>query len=165
MKKKRFDLSTVAPILLLALFALIIAIVLLLGAKLYKAQVEDDRVSNEQRTAAQYISMRFKQSDKSASSYVGDFETKTPSDSGNTFFILEEHKGVLYSTRIYAYDGFLYELFAAHDLTYDPQDGDALFPIRDLSFTVEDGTTVAEIVYEDGTECSLVLYSRSGTEW
>ncbi len=165
MKKKKIDLSTIAPLLLLAFFAFSIAMVLFMGAGLYKAQVEDGRASYVQRTAAQYISMRFKQSDKNSSFYVGDFETRTPAENGNTFFVLEEHKGVLYSTRIYAYNGYLCELFAAHDVSYDPQDGEPLFAIRDLRFSLQNGVLTADIDYADGSENTLVFSQRSGTEW
>jgi hypothetical protein len=165
MKKKKFDLSTIAPLLLLALFAVSIATVLLMGAKLYRAQVENDRASYGERTAAQYISMRFKQSDKYGTIYVGDFDTQSPSESGNTFFVLEEHKGILYSTRIYAYDGHLYELFGIHDASYDRADGEPLFALADLKFSLKDGVLVADIVYADDSECSLVFSQRSGTEW
>lgn len=165
MKKKKIDLSTIAPLLLLAFFAVSIAMVLLMGARMYKAQVEDSRASYEKRTAAQYISMRFKQSDENSSFFVGDFETRTPAEKGNTFFVLEEHKGVLYSTRIYAYNGHLYELFAAHDMSYDPQDGEPLFEIRDLYFSLQNGVLTADIHYADGSENTLVFCQRSGTEW
>ena len=165
MRRKNFDLSTLAPIVLLAVFAISIGMVLLTGAKLYRAQVEKDRSSYSRRTAAQYISMRFKQSDKNGTCFIGDFETQTAGSSGDTLFVLEEHQGVVYSTRIYAHGGYLYELFAPHNVPYDPQDGEPLFALRDLRLTREDGVITADIVYADGSVCTLILRQRSGTEW
>ena len=130
MKTKHTSISSVAPILLFAFFAVLASTVLLTGAGIYRSRIESDRAAWEKRTASQYLSMRIRQSEEANTFFVGDFEERIPSESGNTFFSLEFYEGILYSTRIYVWNGNLCELFAPHEADFDKSSGRSLRPCR-----------------------------------
>ena len=164
MKLKKTNISVVAPLLLLAFFAVSVVLVLLTGATLYRNQVEKNSIAYDRRTVSQYISMRVRQSDLKDAYFIGDFYGTEEQATGNTFFALEEHKGILYSTRIYCHDGYLYELFSIHGAEFQPQDGEALFAIQDLQYTRDGNSLLVDITYADNTNQTLVLLLRSGRE-
>ncbi len=162
--KKHLDISIAAPLVLFAVFVILASAVLLAGAGLYKGNVEADRTAWEERTAADYIAMRVRQSDAAGRCFVGDFDEKAPRGSGDTFFYLEEYEGVLYSTRIYAHGGWLYELFAPHEAEFSREDGQRLTPLDTLSFTLESGRLTAVFTHTGGHEDMRILTLRSFSE-
>ena len=164
MKTKRTDITAAAPLVLFALFAVLAASVLLTGASLYRSRTEADRIAWDRRTASQYLSMRIRQSDTAGAFFVGDFDTKTPGGSGDTFFALEMHDGVLYSTRIYVWEGNLCELFAPHSADFERGCGEVLTALPDLHFTLAGECLGAQLRFADGTEEELFLTMRSSGE-
>ena len=163
MKTKRSNISGIAPLFLFALFAVCAVTVLLTGAKLYHSEVEQNRLGFEYRTVAHYISMRIRQSDQADSYFIADFDDPTPKNSGNTFFSLEEHDGMVYSTRIYCHEGQLYELFSLHGADFDPRDGEPLFEVQSILFSTDGNTVSAEITHKNGYVQTLVLYPRTSS--
>lgn len=161
MMTKRTNITAAAPLVLFAVFAVLAATVLLTGATLYRTQTESERIGWEKRTVSQYLSMRIRQSDAAGVSFVGDFESKKAGESGDTFFALEMHDGVLYSTRIYVWDGNLCELFAPHGADFDREDGEVLTALSDLHLTLEGDCLRAQLCFADGTKQELFLTLRS----
>ncbi|MBE6560127.1 MAG: DUF4860 domain-containing protein [Ruminococcaceae bacterium] len=164
MKTKRTNITAAAPLVLLAFFAVLAATVLLTGATLYRSRTESGQIAWEKRTASRYLSMRIRQSDTAGAFFVGDFDTKAPGGSGDTFFALEMHDGVLYSTRIYVWEGKLCELFAPHDADFDRGDGEVLTALSDLHFTLAGDRLGARLRFADGTEQELFFTMRSSGE-
>lgn len=161
---KRTNITAAAPLVLFALFAVLAASVLLTGAALYRSRTEESRLAREKRIASMYLTVRVRESDAAGAFYIGDFDAKAPAAEGDTFFTAEMHDGVLYSTRIYVWEGNLCELFAPHEADFDREDGEVLTPLADLHFTETDGGLRAQLRFADGTERQLFLTTRTAGE-
>lgn len=160
-KVKRTDASSLLPFFLFALFAICIVTVLLMGAKLYKNQTQRDRNGYIQRTVAQYVTTRIRQGDKYDSFFVGDFDEKLPKEQGNAFFFTETLGGAKYYTCIYCYEGYLYELFASADDSFEPTAGEKIMEVKNINFLYNGKELCADITYDDESSKTLVLYVRS----
>lgn len=162
------SLSSIAPLLLFAVFSACILMVLLSGAQIYRKIAKRDQNSIQCQTISRYLTTRLRQSDAEGMIFVGSFdETMLPTDdtkqSGDTLYLREQLNSRTYYTRIYVHEGMLRELFAADGLTFEPSGGTALLPLKDLHFMLQDGLLTVEITYEDGTAEILRFALRSGS--
>ncbi len=151
------SLITPAVLLLFALFAVGILSVLLGGARTYRGLTERDERSYENRTAVQYLATRVRQAESPQD------VTLAPFGEGDGLCLLQEIDGTVYATRVYCYDGWLRELFARHDVTFSPQDGEKVLPLSQLELSLEDGLLTATLHHTDGTSQPLVLHIGRGT--
>lgn len=158
MKKERGkgNIAGLAALLLFGVFALCILLVLLTGADRYQQLVLRDQSAYSHRTAARYISTRVRQADAVGALSVGKF------GDGDALFITEETDGVEYVTCVYCHGGMLRELFTFADEEFAPEDGEVLFPVRDLELALNEGLLTASITDEDGTVQTMTLFLRSG---
>lgn len=160
-KTKGIDVSSVAPFFLFAIFAICVVSVLFTGAGLYRQQIQRDQNGYNERTVSQYITTRIRQGDKLNSFFIGDLQSKTPAESGNTFFYRESINGVDYYTCIYCCEGYLYELFTAADAELDPSAGERIAKLQSLSFSSDGRILNVSIVHENGLDQRLSLCLRS----
>jgi len=144
--------NLVAP-LLFAVFAFCILFVLLTGAKAYRTVTERDNAAFDSRTAVQYISTRIRSGDAAGALEVGQL------DGCSALILTENIEGETYQTFVYAYEGYLCELFTAEGSGLGAADGEPLFPLTSLSFTEKNGVIVA--ILPDAT---LTFALRSGKE-
>lgn len=143
-------------------FAACIVIVLIMGARLYSRSNQRDRADYDHRTVTGYVTTRVSQSAVAGHCFVGNFHEGTPRQTGDTFFFTEEIGGELYVTRLYCYDGGLYELFCPADVELDPDAGECVLPLDSLDFTITDGLLTAQIVFDDGVRTILRISLRTG---
>jgi hypothetical protein len=101
------SLSTVAALLVLAVFAVGILSVLLGGVNAYTRLTQRDQAAYESRSAAQYLATRLRQISGSEAVSVAPF------GEGQALVIADEVDGDMYLTRIYCYNGWLMELYSA----------------------------------------------------
>ena len=137
---------------LFAVFAACILAVLLSGAGAYRRLVDRDQGAYDSRTCIQYIATRVRQSDIAGSVEVVSFQ-------GTNALALEESTG--YVTRVYWYDGYLMELYAAADSDLAPEDGVKLLESEPVDFSLEDGLLTVKI---DGGSAGKVLCLSLRTE-
>lgn len=156
-QKTKTKLSDLAALLVFGVFALCVLLVLLTGADVYGKLVDRGQGAYTRRTAAQYLSTRIHQADQGAVT-VEDFGGL------DALVLREEIGGSAYLTRIYCYEGWLWELFTAEGGKFSPEDGQRLLEADSLSVSLENGLLSAEIGFSDGTCRDLVLYLRSGEE-
>lgn len=162
MTQSRFGM--VIPFMLFTVFALCVITVLITGAKIYKSFTARDQISYDHRTVSQYLTTRIRQSDAEQAYFIGDFSDPVSKTQGDTFYFCEQFGEETYYTRIYCYDGYLYELFSAASDPFEPIDGDKILPIGDLRFSATDRGVLVSIQYADGTPQTLHLYLRSQGE-
>ena len=156
--QKRSGLPGIATLLVFAVFAVCILFVLLSGANIYRDVTERGQISFEQRTVAQYLTTRVRQSDSAGCIAVEEFE-------GLSALVLrEEIDGETYETRIYCFDGYLWELFSGTDSGLLPEDGEKLLQVQGLQFARSGDVLTAELVTADGQRQQLIWYLRSGEE-
>ena len=150
--------QSLLTLLLFGIFAVCILSVLLTGADIYQRLAQRDRRSYDHRTVSQYLSTRVRQADRLGGVQVRTFE-------GCPALILEEEiDGVAYVTRIYHYDGYIRELFAAAEGDFLPEHGEKILPAGGLLVEWEEPGLVLRILTESGQWQVLQLHLRSGEE-
>ena len=160
-KNKKSDISIIAPILTLIIFSVCILFVLLFGAKLYKQTIDNDSDNFYTRTLNQYLSTKIHQSDSEGTIFISDFDDTSPKNQGNTFFFVENYDGIEYYTRIYCYNGYLYELFSIADDTFSMEDGIAIMPLNDLYFSNDNGRIDITVTYPTEITNKITITLRS----
>jgi hypothetical protein len=71
--------------------------------------------------------------------------------------VREEIGGKIYITRIYCYEGYVRELFAAESASLSPSDGEKILPAEDLTFSVASGILSVVITHADGVTQQVLL--------
>lgn len=148
MKNER-SVSTVAALLVLAVFAAGVLSVLLSGASAYQRLTKQDQSSYESRTATQYLATKLRQAESPDAVAVATFAGL---DALQITTVIE---GAAYVTRIYCYDGWLMELFCAEDNAMAPEDGEKILPAAAMQLQQSGGLVTVRLTAEDGTVQTL----------
>ena len=156
------SLSSLAPFLLFVILTSCLLSVLLSGADLYQTITKRDQTSFDQRTLVQYLTTKIHQNDVRGQLAVGDFDSI--SDSGNTLHIYEEIEGRTFCTRIYCYNGNVYELFSVGGMDFEPSDGQMLLAAQDLSFSLSQDLLCINVQYTQDSTDTLYISLQSGKE-
>ena len=154
MKKNR--LEGLIVLLLTGVFAVCILLVLITGARTYKNLTERGRKSYANRSCAQYIVSKIRQSDRIDGIYTDTFRDS------DALVLRAEINGKEYLTRIYEYDGYLMELFCEGTAELSPWDGEKIMKTGDLSFLDNDGLININYTDESGNPVSTSVAKRSG---
>lgn len=156
MKKRpiQHQLNGLMALLLFGVFAACVLAVLLTGANAYRRLTQRDQEAYLRRTCVQYLATRVRQADSRDRVSVESF-------GGADALVLTETDGS-YTTRIYCYDGWLMELYAAADADMEPQDGEKVLELSSLHLTLEDGALTADTVDTAGASGTLRMTLRSG---
>ena len=119
-------ISGVFVFLLLGIFAVFSTVMVLLGAKAYKATADRAAEHNASRIANAYIRSMVRGDDCSGSLRVDDIDGLT------AVTMLYEYDGEEYLTRIYAYDGMLRELFTYAEADFEPEHGEEVCAVDEM---------------------------------
>ena len=134
MNERRFGLraaSGLSLFLTVAVFALMALLTVVLGAGVYRSVVGRAEVNHEARTAMAYITGKLRANTGST--------TLEKTEVGNDMLVLnEEIGGADYETRIYAHAGALYEVFAAADIDFAPEEGQPIAALDGFSAQMEE---------------------------
>lgn len=149
--------GSLAVFLMIALFACMVFVLTILGAKGYRAVVNGAAENANDRILQFYLvnKLRAAQDLKSVSVEQGD--------GTDVLLIRDEADASVYLTRIYCYGGSLMESYDAADAAFDPELGQRLCPARALSVRIEDGLCEISITAEDGgihDSCVYLAYDR-----
>ena len=155
-KQRQHHIDSLLALVLFGVFAACILSVLLTGAGVYQRLTQRDRQAYDQRTCAQYLAAKVRQAPGPQSVSLSSF------GDGDALVITEEIAGELYTTRIYCWDGWLWELFAFAEGDFAPQDGEKVLQAQSLSLTLEDGLLSALLVDGNEQACALSLSVRGG---
>ena len=153
--KNRGKTENLLALLLLALFALSILLVLLLGTEIYRGLTERSAAGYEERTAAQYLATRLRQGDVVGSVRLEEF------GGADALVLSQELEGGTYETRVYCSGGYLRELFSRAGTPCAPEDGDAILPMEAMKITLNDGLLQAELVLSQNRIRQVTLALRS----
>ncbi len=113
-------ISGVFVFLLLGIFAVFSTVMVLLGAKAYKATADRASEHNASRIANSYIRSMVRGDDGGEGLRVEEI------DGLNTVTLVYNYDGEEYLTRIYVYDGMLRELFTEAASDFEPENGEAV---------------------------------------
>lgn len=148
-------ITSLAALLLLAVFAVSILLTLLEGASVYRRLVDRDQASWEDRSAFLYLTTRLRQEDRLDAITVEDFCGRPTLTLG---------AGEEYVTRLYCYDGSLWELYSPAELELDQEDGERLLDLEAMEPTLSNGLLRLDLTDAGGRTRQLTLALRSGEE-
>ena len=153
-ERKQWKITGFVALVVFTVFAVCILLVLLTGADVYRQLTQREQQSYDKRTAAQYITMRVRQADKSGCISVEDF------CGVESLVMRDEIDGEFYETRVYCFDGYIKELFSPADSGLLPQDGENILRASSLSFDINGSLLTADVTTEGETQ-RVLLYLRS----
>lgn len=150
MKQKETGLPELMALTVFALFALCLLLVLLSGAGVYRRVADRGAENHARRTAMAYVAERVRQGEGVSLEDFGGCQA---------LVLAEETPEGIFLTRVYGYEGFLWELYSREDARLSPADGEQLLEVKDLSFSLEEDVLTAWV---DGRELVLQLPGRRG---
>lgn len=153
------NIGSLLVLLLFALFAVCITAVLLTGAEACQSLSCRNQSSFDRRTAAQYITARVRQNNAEGLVYPASFGTSEFREQGDTLFLLDSAQEDV-CTRIYCYDGYMWELYCDRSGEFLPEDGEKILEAEELNCTIKGGFLTVEIGYENAQRDRLVLSLR-----
>ena len=157
-KESKASLGNIGVLLVFCVLALSLLMTLLMGARIYRSITAQAEQTGDNRTVSQYVTNRIRQADCADGIQIADFEGV------DALVIREMVNNTAYLTRIYCYDGWLYELFSAEGSRLSPEDGEQLLPVQGISFSMENRLLTAQITHDDGSDQILTLHLRSAQE-
>lgn len=159
---EKHHIAFVFVLLAFCIFAVCILLVLLTGANSYRSLTRRDTETYSRSICVRYIAAKVRHADTAGSIEVGRFSTPS-GECGGTLFLAEENEGKLYYTRIYCYQGYVRELYAAASESFEPLDGEPVLKAQNLWFQLnrEDGLLTIRSRDEQGRKESLTLSLRS----
>lgn len=119
-------ISGVFVFLLLGIFAVFSTVMVLLGAKAYKATAERAAEHNTSRIASAYVRSMVRADDCRNAVRVDDI------DGLSSVTLLYEYDGEEYVTMIYAYGGMLREWFSYAGADFEPEFGEPVCAVDEL---------------------------------
>lgn len=156
--QSRFKITSLAALLTFAAFTLCALLVLLTGAKISRQVTDRAQARYDSTTAAQYLTTRVHQAD------CADSLTLEPFGDTQALVLRSEIEGEAYETRIYCFDGWLYELFSTRLAGLSPEDGERILPVNALSFALQGRLLTVRFTDASGAEQSLTLALRAQQE-
>ncbi len=157
-ERDKHGVSSVAVLLLMSIFAVCVLMVLLTGASSYKRLASRDSKVYEWRTGIQYITAKIRQTDESGAVWIDDFDENVQVD---TLFLSEIIGKQTYITRIYCYNGYLYELYTSEDASMNLQDGTQIMPLKEMKLGQKDNRLAVSLTDENNTKVQQILTLRS----
>ena len=147
---------------LFAVFALCAMMLVSIGAGVYQKTVNDMNENYNSRTAYSYVAEKIRQNDEAGSVSIGDI-------SGHKALVLSEAVGdKTYATYLYAYDGYMRELFVSPDFVLDSSSAEAgqkLLPVKNFDIEKErEGLYSFEMITEDDQSIELFISPKSSPE-
>lgn len=139
--------------LLLAVFALLSMLLVIIGARAYRGITESADLNTEHRMATSYIANRLRSSDRSAGITVEQY--------GDITAIVQHMSvdGAEYETRIYCEDGKLCEQFVSADVAFDPALGRGVSEIARMDVQMESDRMICVTIEQVGGEVETMHVS------
>ena len=151
---KERSLSTLAALLMFALFAIGILSILLGGANVYRRFTQRDTQSYDRRTCIQYLATKLRQAPAPGAVSVAPF------GSGDALLIYETVENETYVTRIYCHDGWLMELFTVANGIFSPEDGEKILPMEEITPKIENALVTIFLTDSSNTRQQVTLQIR-----
>ena len=156
--QRRGDLRGIFIFALLAAFALLSLIVVLVGARSYRAINATAEETYVSRTGLSYLIGKVRGADE-----AGQIEIR--SEDGQAVLALgQEIEGVQYFTYIYCDGAQVREYFAQADRAFSPDYGDQIFAASGLTFALEGKLLQISIIDAEGKTHESAVYLQAAKE-
>lgn len=144
-------MDTVFVAALFVLFAMTACLLVLIGARQYRATASAMNKNYEIRTAASYLTEKIHQNDCSAGISIVEF-------AGGNALALADETDSSYTTYIYYYDGYLRELFVGENAVYTPDSGQEIVACDAFEpELIRSGLILATVTDTDGIPHKIYL--------
>ena len=138
--------------ILLGVFAVLSTVMVLMGAKVYRSTVDQFDAHNSARIAPAYVRSMVRAEDEQGVVRLEEAEGL------QTITMLHSYDDEAYVTRIYCYEGQLYEWFSDAENPFVPEDGEAVCPCEALEAELSDGLLSVRILQGgEWTEAAIAL--------
>ena len=121
----------IAPIILFALFVILLLLALVSGLRSYASEVASSDESKATRLSVGFLTNTVRSFDSSGFICTGD------GPEGEALVLAEHTPAGVFETRIYAYQGNLLQEYALADAAYSPESATVLFPTDEFNFSVD----------------------------
>ena len=139
---------------LLGLFAVMSTLMVLLGARMYRATVDRSEANNAYRVLSAYVRSMIRAGDSAGSVGVEEY------DGCRALALREDIDGEDFVTWIYGWDGQLWEQFTEADAEFDPEAGTAICPVAGFDPSVADGLVSVAMTDAHGEPCDVRVAVR-----
>jgi hypothetical protein len=158
LKTKKHSANLVFVLVSAAVFAGCLLLVLLFGAQGYQKIAQASQERYEKSVPLQFLTTKVRQND-GGGIRIGEIGGIP------ALIFTEEIDGAAYETALYAYDGWLRELFYEKGLKFLPEDGEKLIEAEAVSFQIQE-RSLLRIDFTGANQnaefCLIHLYSGEG---
>ena len=147
-KLQSHSISGVFVFLLLGIFAVFSTVMVLFGARAYKATSERTTSHNDIRIASAYIRSMVRSGDDAGEICLEDIEGV------QAITLMNVYGEDLYLTRLYAFDGTLRELFTDAEIDFEPENGEVVCAADSMTARIEN--SLLTVLIENGGQTSQV---------
>lgn len=156
-EEKRHSPETPVIALLICAFAASVLFVLILGTRIYSSMSSASERAYYERTVLSFAVEKLRHGDGLGPVSVGEF------DGLNALYLESELGGTAYTSILYCYDGWLYELFCEKGLDFSREDGTKILRAASVRFSEEKPRLIRiEATDEAGHARGLSVHLRSG---
>lgn len=148
--KTKHPANTVFILLLFSLFALSSLSLVLIGANVYRNIVHGMDENSQTRSCFSYVANKV----RAAGADGVQLETI---DGQQALVLPSSYNGEAYNTYIYAYAGYLTELFTRADNGFTPGSGDKITPVSGFSMAKDGSALVLSMSGSGGARLSMHL--------
>ena len=143
--------------LLLGVFAVSCLAMVLFGVRAYRESVARGQERSEERILSAYVRSMVRSLDAEGAAGTEEF----PGVSGNILTLREEYDEA-YLTRIYVYQGQMYEWFSEETAEFEPDKGEKVCPAQELSAALSGNILTLEMRTEKGKTIRVQQVLRCG---
>lgn len=155
--KNSHTINVVFVLAVACAFAASVLMVLMLGVRVYADIESTSKAEFSERVCLSYLSTKVHRSDVSGNVRSDEF-AGIPA-----LYIDEEIDGTAYNTVIYAYDGWLRELFCEKGLDLTPDSGTPILEVDSVSFAQMNNDLLAvEYLDQSGKTGNVFIHLRTG---
>ena len=133
-------ISGVFVFLLLGIFAVFSTVMVLMGARAYRNTAGNLERHNALRIAPAYVRSMVRADDGQGAVTVEEIGGVT------AVTLRNEYDGDAYVTRIYCYDGFLYEWFTGAENEFIPEEGEKVCPCEGMTAETDGGLLTVRLL-------------------
>ena len=134
---------------LLGLFAIMSTLMVLLGAQMYRGTVDRTALNNENRVLSAYVRSMVRYADNAGAVEVEQL------DGIEMVSMHETIDDEEFITRIYMYEGELYEQFTEASYEFDPEEGTPICPAGSFEADLDDGLLTVRMTDGKGDPCTV----------
>lgn len=156
MKQETHSVGMLTVLLVCLSFAGCLLLVLAYGASSYQRTADSAALSYGERTGLSYVTAKVRAADAAGQVYAGRFGEE------DALYFIEEYGGARYQTVLYAYDGWLCEMFSAEGLQFDPASGERILEAERFVVSQEEQLLSIQLVDSSGVGGQAQICLRSG---